>query len=146
MERISEIWSFTLPGNIMQVINCGEDLRDFGASRKEGEDFRHLRCMSAFLKQVIRAIVRRGSWPCETSMHFIFLKISSEMAVKLPALRVKRTLPIRKFLALISVRGSVDTWTIERLKGLGKLKNPVSTRWVEPATFGLVGKLQTPKR
>jgi hypothetical protein len=48
------------------------------------------------------------------------------MAVK-SALRASRPLPPRKFLVLSSVRGWVDPRAIVRLKGLGQLKNPVTS-------------------
>jgi hypothetical protein len=49
-----------------------------------------------------------------------------------------RSLPPGKFLVLISLRGSVDSRAIVRLQGLGQLKNPMTSSWIEPATFRLV--------
>jgi hypothetical protein len=56
------------------------------------------------------------------------------MAVRLSALRAGQ----RRFLVLISVRGSVDHKTILRLEGLGKLKNLMTSSGTEPVTFRLV--------
>jgi hypothetical protein len=45
--------------------------------------------------------------------------------------------PPRRFMVLIFVTGRVDPRNIVRLKGLGQLKNPM-TSGIEPATFRLV--------
>jgi hypothetical protein len=45
--------------------------------------------------------------------------------------------PTGRFLALISVRGSVDPSAIERLELLGLLKNSVTSSGIEPATVRL---------
>jgi hypothetical protein len=60
------------------------------------------------------------------------------MAVRLLVLRAGRPLPWRRFPVLISVRGWVDLRVIARLKGLGQLKNPMTSLGTEPATFQLV--------
>jgi hypothetical protein len=57
---------------------------------------------------------RRGSHILQT--------VGSQMAVRLSALRSGRSLPIGKFLVLITVRGWVDPRAIVRLEGLGTLK------------------------
>jgi hypothetical protein len=46
--------------------------------------------------------------------------------------------PPGRFLILIFDRGSVDPRAIVRLEGLGKLKNPMTSSGLEPATFMLV--------
>jgi hypothetical protein len=46
-----------------------------------------------------------------------------------------RPLPLGRFMALISVRGSVDPRAIVRLEGLGQLRNPVTSSGMKPATF-----------
>jgi hypothetical protein len=60
------------------------------------------------------------------------------MAVRLSALCAGHSLPLGKFLALISVKGSVDPRSIVRLEGLGELKYPMSSSGIESATFRLV--------
>jgi hypothetical protein len=60
------------------------------------------------------------------------------MAVMLSALRARCSLPPRRFLVLISVRGWVDPRAKSRLEGSHQLKNPVTTTATEPATFRLV--------
>jgi hypothetical protein len=60
------------------------------------------------------------------------------MAVKLSVLRAGHPLPPGKLLALISVRVWVDPRAIVQLKGLGQLKNLVSSSGIEPRTFRLV--------
>jgi hypothetical protein len=54
------------------------------------------------------------------------------MAVK-SALHAGRLLPPGRFLVLISVRGWVDTKVIVRLKGLGQLKNSMTSSGIELA-------------
>jgi hypothetical protein len=44
----------------------------------------------------------------------------------------------RKILVLISVKGSVDPRAKVRQEGLGKLKNPVTSSGIDPATLWLV--------
>jgi hypothetical protein len=48
------------------------------------------------------------------------------------------TAPSGRFLVLISVGVSVDPRTIVRLEELGKLKNPMNSSGIEPATFKFV--------
>jgi hypothetical protein len=60
------------------------------------------------------------------------------MAVKLTALRAGHPLSLGRFLVLFSVRVCVDPRTIVRLKGLGQLKNRMTSSGIEPATFLLV--------
>jgi hypothetical protein len=43
-----------------------------------------------------------------------------------------------RFMVLISVRGSVDLGAIDRLEGLGQLKNPMTSPEMKHATFWLV--------
>jgi hypothetical protein len=57
------------------------------------------------------------------------------MVVRLSALRAGRPLPPGRFLILISIRGGVDPRAIMRLKGLGELKNPITSSGIEPVTF-----------
>jgi hypothetical protein len=57
--------------------------------------------------------------------------------VRLSALGAGRHLPPGRLLALISVRGWVDPRAIVLVVGLGKLKNPMTSSEIEPATFGL---------
>jgi hypothetical protein len=59
------------------------------------------------------------------------------MAVRLSALRAGRPLTPGRFLVLISLKGWVDPWAIVRLEGLGELKNPITSRGIEPANFRL---------
>jgi hypothetical protein len=56
------------------------------------------------------------------------------MVVRLSASRASRPLPPGRFLVLIFVKGLVDPRAIVRLKGLGQLKNPV-TSGIVPATI-----------
>jgi hypothetical protein len=58
------------------------------------------------------------------------------MAARLSALRAGGRLPSERFLVFISVRGWVDPNAIVRLEGLSKLKNPVTSSGIEPATSG----------
>jgi hypothetical protein len=60
------------------------------------------------------------------------------MAVRLSALLAGRPLPPGRILVLISVGGWVDPRAIVRMEGLGKLKNPMTSSGIEPATFRLV--------
>jgi hypothetical protein len=62
------------------------------------------------------------------------------MAVKLSALRAGRPLPSGMFLVLISVRGCVDPRAIVRLKGLGQLKNSMTSSGIETVTFRLIAQ------
>jgi hypothetical protein len=48
--------------------------------------------------------------------------------------------PTGRFLVLISVRDWVDPRAIVRLEGFGKLKNPMNSLGIEPATFRLVAQ------
>jgi hypothetical protein len=52
------------------------------------------------------------------------------------ALRAGHPLHPGRVLVLISVRGWAASRAIVRLDGLGQLKNPVISSWIEPATFG----------
>jgi hypothetical protein len=60
------------------------------------------------------------------------------MAVRFLALRAGHRLQPGRFLVFISVRDWVDPRATVRLEGLGKLKNPMTTLGIEPATFRLV--------
>jgi hypothetical protein len=60
------------------------------------------------------------------------------MAVRLSALSAGRPLPSGRFLALITVSGSVDPKDIVRLEGLGQLKILMTSLGTEPTTFRLV--------
>jgi hypothetical protein len=60
------------------------------------------------------------------------------MAMRLSALRDGQPLTPGRFLVLISIRGFVDSAAIERLEGLGTLKNPMISSEIELATFQLV--------
>jgi hypothetical protein len=62
----------------------------------------------------------------------------SQMAVWLPALHASCPLTPGRFLVLISVRGGINPRDIVQLKGLGQLKNPMTSLGIEPATFWLV--------
>jgi hypothetical protein len=65
------------------------------------------------------------------------------MAVRLSALRAGLPLhspPPGRFLVLSSVTGYVDLKAIVRLEGLGRLKNPMTSSGLEPATFRLVAQ------
>jgi hypothetical protein len=65
----------------------------------------------------------------------IFWTVGSQTALKLSALRAGRPLHPRRFFVLISVRVWVDNRARVRLKGLGQLKNPKTSSWIEPLTF-----------
>jgi hypothetical protein len=56
------------------------------------------------------------------------------MAMWLSALFARHTLPPGRFLVL----GLVDPRVIVRLEGLGKLKNPVTSLGIEPATLRIL--------
>jgi hypothetical protein len=58
--------------------------------------------------------------------------------VRLSALRAGRPLPPGRFLVLISLRRRVEPRAIVQLKGLGQLKNRITSSGMEPATFRLV--------
>jgi hypothetical protein len=45
-----------------------------------------------------------------------------------------------RFLVLISVRGWVDPRDMVWLEGIGQLRNPMTSSWIEPATFRLVAE------
>jgi hypothetical protein len=60
------------------------------------------------------------------------------MAVRASASSAGRPLPPGGYLVLISVRGWVDPKAIVRLEGLGKLKNPMTSSGIKPATSWLV--------
>jgi hypothetical protein len=60
------------------------------------------------------------------------------MMVRLSVLHAGRSLPLGRFLVLISVRGWVKLRALVRLKGLGQLKNQMTSSGTEPATFRLV--------
>jgi hypothetical protein len=62
------------------------------------------------------------------------------MVVRLSDLRAGHPLPPGRFLVLISVRGSVDPRAIERLEGLGQLKNPMTSSGIEPAISRIVSQ------
>jgi hypothetical protein len=66
------------------------------------------------------------------------------MAVRLLALRTGRPSPPGRFLVLISVRAWVDPRAIVRLEGLDKLKNPVTSSGMKPATSRLVSIVPQP--
>jgi hypothetical protein len=78
-----------------------------------------------------RVARRRGS--------HIFWTVGSQMAMKLSALCAGRPLPPRRFMVLISVRGSVDPRDTVRLEGLDRLKKkPMTSSGMDPATVWLV--------
>jgi hypothetical protein len=56
----------------------------------------------------------------------------------LSALSAGRALNPRKFLVLITVRGSVDPRSIVQLDVLGQLKKPMISSGLEPSDFRLV--------
>jgi hypothetical protein len=64
------------------------------------------------------------------------------MAVRLSASRAGCPLPPGRFLVLISVGGRVEPKAIVRPKGLGQLKNPMTSE-IEPVTFRLVDSAST---
>jgi hypothetical protein len=68
----------------------------------------------------------------------ILWTIGSQMAVRLSALCASSTSLPGRFLLLISVRGSVDCRATVRQEGLGQLEIPMTSSWIEPATFQLV--------
>jgi hypothetical protein len=81
-----------------------------------------------------KVVRRRGS--------HIYYTIGSEMAVRLSALRARCPLPPGRFLVLISVRGWVNPRAILRLKGLGQLKNPMTSSGIERLTIRfMIGSL-----
>jgi hypothetical protein len=47
------------------------------------------------------------------------------MAVKLSALHINNSLPLGRFLVLISIRGRIDPRAVTQLERLGELKNSV---------------------
>jgi hypothetical protein len=49
-----------------------------------------------------------------------------------------------RFLVLISVRGRVDSRATERLEGLGKIKNPVTSSGIENTIFAAFGIVSQP--
>jgi hypothetical protein len=57
------------------------------------------------------------------------------MAVNLSAIRAGRPLSSWSFPVDISVSVRVDRMAIVRLEELGQFKNPVTSSWIEPATF-----------
>jgi hypothetical protein len=77
-------------------------------------------------------MIRRGS--------HIFKTIGSQMAVRLSALRADSPLTPGRLLVLISVRCLVDPRTIVWLEGLGQLKNAITSRGIESATFQLLAQ------
>jgi hypothetical protein len=71
----------------------------------------------------------------------VFLKIGSQMAVRLSALRADRPLPPEIFLVLISVTPAI-LW----LKDLIQLKNPMTSSGIETATSRFVAQCHSPLR
>jgi hypothetical protein len=66
-----------------------------------------------------------------------FYTNGSQMAVRFSVLRASRTLPIGRFLILISVNGLIDPWATVRQEGLGEpMKNPLLR--IDQATFRFV--------
>jgi hypothetical protein len=57
------------------------------------------------------------------------------MAVRLPTLSAGHSLPARRFLVLISVRGCFDPRAIVRRETLGELQNPMTSSEIETVTF-----------
>jgi hypothetical protein len=62
------------------------------------------------------------------------------MALRLSALCAGRPLPPGRYMVLIAVGAWVGRRAIVRLQGLGKLKNPITSSGIEPATLRLVAQ------
>jgi hypothetical protein len=80
---------------------------------------------------------RGGPYSCDTSRlsHFLDNRLTDGGDVSLT--RRPPFIP-RKFLVLISVRGSVDLRPIVRLEELGQMKNPMTSWGIESMTFRFV--------
>jgi hypothetical protein len=84
---------------------------------------------------------REGPYGCETSRlpHLLDSRIIDGGKVVSLTLR-SPFYHSGKFLVLISVRAWVNPRAIVRLKGLGQLKNPMTSSGFDPATFLLVAQ------
>jgi hypothetical protein len=88
--------------------------------------FSLLQTSQQFMKVTALAQLSKGKAIPVTVSFQIFYTIGSQMAVRLSALSAVRPLHKRRFLVLISVRGSLDPRAKVRLEGLGQLKNPIT--------------------
>jgi hypothetical protein len=92
--------------------------------------------------------IKKLSYPCIRPWSPIGLrdveaptKIGSQIAVRLscqPYAPTGRLLPLGRFRVLIFVRGWIDPRATQRLVGLGRLQNPMTSSEIEPVIFRLV--------